>query len=142
MLEIRPLQKTDSAQKYFALLSELTSAPEQTQEEFAERLDEIEKCGNIKIFIIVDGDEIMASGTLVMEKKFIRGMATLGHIEDIVVSSKHRGKKLGKMIVNHLIDYARNQGCYKVVLYCTKDTTPFYEHLGLELKGDLLAMYL
>ncbi len=35
--------------------------------------------------------KIAASGTVFMEKKFIRDLGTVGHIEDIVTRSEYRG---------------------------------------------------
>ncbi len=42
-----------------------------------------------------DGGRIVAAGTLLLERKFIRGCGTAGHIEDVVVDSTCRGQRLG-----------------------------------------------
>ncbi len=39
--------------------------------------------------------KLLASGTIMMEHKFIRNCGIVGHIEDIVVSKDARGKNLG-----------------------------------------------
>ena len=40
--------------------------------------------------------KIVASGSVFVEKKFIRGCGSVGHIEDIVVDDSQRGKNFGK----------------------------------------------
>ncbi len=45
----------------------------------------------------VDADKIVGAATLVYELKFIRDCAASGHVEEVVVSDKYKGKQLGKM---------------------------------------------
>lgn len=56
-----------------------------------------------------------------MERKFIRGAGLAGHIEDIAVSKTMQGRKLGIQLIKSLEEIARSQGCYKVILDCSKD---------------------
>ncbi len=55
---------------------------------------------NDQYFVIVieelSSSKIVASGTVLVEKKFIRGCGSVGHIEDIVVHDSQRGKSYGK----------------------------------------------
>ncbi|KAH7972446.1 hypothetical protein HPB52_012134 [Rhipicephalus sanguineus] len=55
--------------------------------------------GTYYVTVIEDADRgaVVASATLFTELKFIRGLATRGHIEDVVVSSEYRGRNLGKL---------------------------------------------
>ena len=46
---------------------------------------------------IEERESIVGSGTLLIEQKLIRSCGKAGHIEDIVISEKYRGKKLGKL---------------------------------------------
>lgn len=71
--------------------------------------------------------EVAAVGTVVIEQKLIHGGATLGHIEDIAVNGKYQGLKLGKFLINDLTKYAKDNGCYKVTLYCDPKNVGFYE---------------
>lgn len=56
-----------------------------------------------------------------MERKFTRGGGIIGHIEDIAVSKSMQGRKLGLKIINSLEAIGRGQGCYKIILDCSKD---------------------
>ena len=75
------------------------------------------------ILVILDTitDKILATGSLILEHKFIRGAATIGHIEDIAVSKSAQGKRLGLHLVNALTELSEILGCYKCILDCSED---------------------
>ena len=56
-------------------------------------------------------------------------------LEDVIVRAKYRGQKLGRFLVEHVLDWARDNGMPRVTLLADKDNSPtlaFYERLGLE----------
>ena len=65
--------------------------------------------------------QIVACGTILIERKFIRGGGRAGHIEDIAVSRSMQGRKLGLRIIKSLEAIGRTQGCYKIILDCSKE---------------------
>lgn len=94
------------------------------------------------IRVITDeSGRVVAAGTLLVERKFIRGCGSVGHIEDIVVDKSQRGKSLGKAIVVHLAGIAQDLRCYKVILDCDKENVVFYEKCGFKDKGSFMAKY-
>ncbi|EYU17479.1 hypothetical protein MIMGU_mgv1a016916mg [Erythranthe guttata] len=97
----------------------------------------------ILICVIEDKDlgKIVATGSVFIEKKFIRNCGKVGHVEDVVVDSSVRGKKLGKKVIEFLSDYARGVGCYKVILDCSVDNVPFYERCGFKQKEVQMVKY-
>jgi glucosamine-phosphate N-acetyltransferase len=65
---------------------------------------------------------IIASGSLVQERKFIRNQGYCGHIEDIVVHKTYRRQNLGFIIVDGLTKLAfQNKDMYKVILDCSEN---------------------
>lgn len=50
-----------------------------------------------QIFVVEETNEkkIIATATLLLERKFIRGCGVAGHVEDVVVDESVRGQKLG-----------------------------------------------
>ena len=60
-------------------------------------------------YIIVIEDtstkQIVANGTIVLERKFTHETGIVGHLEDIVVDANYRGQQLGKMYVASLFWY-------------------------------------
>lgn len=134
-LHMRPLSRDDYNHGYYKLLGQLTSPGEHTQELFEARFDEMSRCaGTYFTFVIEDTNtkDIVASCSLAVEKKFIRGCASRGRIEDVVVDESYRGKQLGKLLVLVAKKLARSAGCYKLTLDCETEKIPFYEKFGLK----------
>lgn len=52
------------------------------------------------------------------EYKFLRDAGVVGHIEDITVSKKKQGQKLGYYIVTALTELGESVGFYKSILDC------------------------
>jgi glucosamine-phosphate N-acetyltransferase len=65
--------------------------------------------------------QIVAGGSIILERKFVRSAGRVGHIEDIAVSKRMQGRKLGLRIINTLEEIGRAVGCYKIILDCSKD---------------------
>lgn len=88
-----------------------------------------------QIWVVEYDDDIIATGTIIYEKKFIHNNSSLGHIEDICVKKEYRKFGIGKLIVLHLMNESKINGCYKVTLDCSEENSYFYEKCGLEKRG-------
>lgn len=56
------------------------------------------------------------------------------YIDDLCVDETKRGMHIGKMLYEHVVDYARKSGCYNVTLNvwsCNQNALRFYEKCGL-----------
>ena len=62
-------------------------------------------------------------------------------MEDIVVHKSNRGEKLGQIIVEHLIKFAKDEGCYKIIADCKDELLKFYNKTGFERRGLQIAIY-
>ncbi|KAF9350462.1 Glucosamine-phosphate N-acetyltransferase-like protein [Mortierella sp. NVP85] len=165
---VRPLCRTDnqvrSNTSFLKTLEVLTTVGEISEEAFRERFQYLQD-HNDQYFTIVIEDmnvpatsaasatsstpylvtpgrgKIVAAGTVVVERKFIRGLGLVGHIEDIAVAGDQQGKKLGLRIIETLKAIGQRQGCYKVILDCSEKNVPFYEKCGFERKGVEMGWY-
>ncbi|KAF3615825.1 Glucosamine 6-phosphate N-acetyltransferase [Capsicum annuum] len=114
---IRKLEISDKEKGFIELLRQLTVCDSVSDEKFNERFEEIAKYGDDhRICVIEDvrSGKIVATGSVFIEKKFVRNCGKAGHIEDVVVDSSARGLQLGKRIVEYLADHAHSMGCYKL----------------------------
>lgn len=141
-IRLRPVEPEDCHKGLFEVLSQLTSAPTIPASRFRE-LVEAQRRGGVQQTIVAvnHGGSIVGTGSVLLEPKFIRGGAPCAHIEDIVVDSKARGQNVGKEIIERLIEFAKDRGCYKVILDCAEGNVPFYEKCGLTKKECQMALY-
>ncbi|KAL9261554.1 Glucosamine 6-phosphate N-acetyltransferase-like protein [Drosera capensis] len=116
---------------------------ESNYKEFEARFHEISTHGNDHLICVIedeDSEKIVATGSVFIEKKFIRSCANVGHIEDVVVDASVRGLHLGKKIIDFLTKHAESEGCYKVILDCKEENIPFYEKCGFKPKEVQMVM--
>lgn len=130
---------------YLLLLSELTTTTFIETPLFVKNIKKIFEMGTIIIGYVGDLSkstfELVATGTIIIEPKIIRGGKSVGHIEDIVVANGYRGKNISQVILNNLTDFAEENGCYKVILDCEDDVKKVYIKNGFKLKGLQLSKY-
>ncbi|GJP29825.1 hypothetical protein CLOM_g7704 [Closterium sp. NIES-68] len=126
------------------LLSQLTSIGAVTEEQFKDQFALFsQRATDYHVMVIEDtvNSRVVATGTLLIELKFIHSCGEIGHIEDIVVHSSVRGKHLGQRIIQTLTDLAKKQGCYKVILDCDEKNVEFYKKCGYSVKNVGMAKY-
>jgi glucosamine-phosphate N-acetyltransferase len=136
---VRRLRADDDRKGFRALLSQLTTVGEG---DFKRRFRAIAD-GPEYVYVIESAcrTRVVASGTLLLERKFTRNCGTCGHIEDVVVDSNERGKDLGRVIIEALTKAAEFAGCYKVILDCSEANAGFYERCGYVRKEIQMAKY-
>jgi glucosamine-phosphate N-acetyltransferase len=131
--------------KYLDLLSQLTQVSMLDEETFVTLTKDIFKMGSIIICYknnpLSPEFDIVASGTIIIEPKIIRGGKPVGHIEDIVTSSSYRGKGLGQDILELLIQEGREKNCYKIILDCKDNLKGYYEKMDFKESGIQMALY-
>lgn len=140
---IRKLEHNDLHKGYLDVLSQLSEVNKSllTENKFNIFIDELPS--NIHIFVIHDTkkDKVIGTGTVIIENKIIHNFGKVGHIEDIVVDNNYRGYGLGKLIVNYLVDYAKLNNCYKVILTSSDANLEFYKKIGFHKKDNSMAIY-
>jgi len=142
-LVIRNLAPSDYSAGFLGLLGQLTTVGEIPEEYFLKRLQEIEASQRQHMLVVEDEKthQIVATATLLVERKFIHEAGFAAHIEDVVSDESVRGKGLGKKIIEALILLAEQCGCYKVILDCEEHNIAFYEKCGFTLKEVEMACY-
>lgn len=93
------------------------------------------------VLVIQDQQEIICCGTILIETKLLHNMGKVGHIEDIITHSSYRGQGLGKQIIQSLVSYGKDRGCYKIILDSNNTNIPFYEKCGFIRKENQMALY-
>lgn len=132
--------------KYLELLAELTVVTDLDTTLFSKNIETVHQMGCIIITYTSCPDcedfEIIASGTIIIEPKIIRGGKSVGHIEDIVVKNEYRGKQMVKEILQELQCIAREKNCYKIILDCSEHVKRVYEKYGFQENAVQMTVYL
>jgi len=152
-LHIRPLASTDVTRSHFQVLSVLSPSPAPSQSAYTAHFnnlrkinDSVQSLGLPPTYVVIaivnkPTDQIVATGTVFMEHKFLRGLSLVGHIEDIAVDKTVQGKRLGLRVVTALTEISEALGAYKTILNCSVDNIPFYEKCGYKQKEREMARY-
>lgn len=133
---IRQIEIADLQKGFFQALSNLSDLGKiiKDNKRAESILFDIKSSPFYKIFVAVsdDDDQVIGSTTLLIEQKFIHNGGKAGHIEDVTTSRKHEGKGVGSALVRAAVDFAKENGCYKVILDCSKKNIQFYRRMGFK----------
>ena len=103
-----------------------------------EELGQILRDDTTPVFVCVDNDRVVGHAFCI--HKQIVGDAVLTdvktlYIDDICVHESSRGRGVGRMLYDSVLEYARESGCYNVTLNvwaCNPGAQEFYERMGLK----------
>jgi len=143
-VHIRPLASTDYHRGHLDVLSVLTVVTDPGEAAWVAQFNAMRSAPNTYYpIVIVDkrSDKIVGVGCVFIERKFLRGLGSVGHIEDIAVDKNQQGKKLGLRIIQALTSISENSGCYKTILNCSDANIPFYDKCGYQKKENEMAKY-
>ncbi len=89
-------------------------------------------CG--QLFVLRDGAQIVGMANALITVSTAEGGRVL-LLEDVIVRSEYRGRGFGRQLVNHVLDWAREQKMTRVTLLADCDNRAalnFYGKLGFE----------
>ena len=105
-------------------------------------LENILTNNNHNIFLYIDGsNNILGALTLLVEQKFIHNGTCAAHVEDFVVKQEFRGQNIGKDLIHHAINYAKDHNCYKIILDTNSKLEKYYASYGFINKGTTMGLY-
>lgn len=140
-ITFRELEESDYEKGYFELLQHLTDCRKSSKDEFAEQLRQIKATGMTEIIVGVYKNRIISNITLIYEKKFIRNLGTVCHVEDFVIHPELQKMKLGTTICQLIKQKAKEANCYKIILDCSEEVKAFYIKQGFIKKSEGMALY-
>lgn len=78
-------------------------------------------------FVAVNNETIVGFASIHIIEKLNRRFCL---IEDVVVDKNERGKGIGKLLIEHLINFSKSKCCDKIILNSKESNIPFYNKLG------------
>jgi ribosomal protein S18 acetylase RimI-like enzyme len=112
---------------------ELSSDP--LAQEYIDAFDAMCAQGGNELLVAELGDEVVGCLQLTIIPGLSRAGMSRGQLEGVRVSSRHRGQRIGELLVHVSIERARAAGCTLVQLTTDRtraDAHRFYERLGFE----------
>ncbi len=92
------------------------------------------------VFVCVDDGNVLGHAFCVYKQEVgnsvLTDIKTL-YIDDICVDENMRGKHIGKMLYEHVLEYAKENGFYNITLNvwnCNPGAIRFYEAMGFEVQ--------
>ena len=139
-MEVRPLLMGDYELGIMNLLGQLTEAPPIKFEDFVKQY--IKFGYNTSIYVLEDEEKkrIIGYGAIYIDYKFYRNCKNVGHIEDIIIDKEYRGQGLSKLIINKLLESAKEKECYKIILNCKDEYVGYYQKMGFKLDGNTMIL--
>ena len=78
-------------------------------------------------FVAVNNETIIGFASIHIIEKLNRRSCL---IEDVVVDKNERGKGIGKLLIEHLINFSKSKSCDKIILNSKESNISFYNKLG------------
>ena len=88
-----------------------------------------------EIWVLQIADRLVATASIIYETKFIFNICKSALIEDVCTKKEYRNNGYGKLLINHLVELARTNNCYKINLVCNEKIVPFYKSCNFEERG-------
>ena len=118
----------------FKLLSQLTVSPILNYDKVLTIVNNLNN--NHYIFVYKNFENIpIGIITLIIEQKLIHSGQCVGHIEDLVVDHKYKGQGIASELINHCVQIAKDNNCYKIILDCKEELIPFYNKNNFKQQG-------
>ena len=135
--------ETDELNDLLALYKDLApSDPPLLPEKAQETFQRLQQSNEIEIWVAEKDSEIVASCVALTVPNLTRGGRPYTVIENVVTKAEHRQQGIGKKLMQHVIDKAKANDCYKIMLQ-TGSSNPathgFYKSLGF--RDDLKVAY-
>jgi ribosomal protein S18 acetylase RimI-like enzyme len=88
-----------------------------------------------RLFVACAGDDIVGTADVVVLANLTHGGRPYANVENVVVDASARGRGIGRAVMDAVLTFARERGCYKVQLQSNEQRAPahaLYESLGFE----------
>jgi GNAT superfamily N-acetyltransferase len=88
---------------------------------------------HMAVFVLDDGDEVVATCTLITAPNLLRGGRRHGFLENVATHPDHRGRGFGKAVVRAAIEHAWSLDCHHILMQSGRADPrvhSFYEAVG------------
>lgn len=112
--------------------------------EYREVFNRMTALPGYELIVAEEAGTVVGTTVLAVLPGFAHGVSPFAVIEYLVVDEEHRGKGIGKLLMEYCIDRAKEAGCYKIMLTSDNRRTEaheFYRSLGFEASAHGFRLY-
>lgn len=131
-MQIR-LVKRNEYDQLLGLMRQLNPLDKEASEIEFHAFNEIINSKYLDLIVAEDGGILLGSCYLNVIPNITRGGRSYALIENVVTDSAHRNRGIGKSLIDHAVELAWAQNCYKVMLMSGRAETAvhaFYKKCG------------
>ena len=131
-MQIR-LVKRNEYDQLLGLMRQLNPLDQEASEIQFHAFNEIINSKYLDLIVAEDGGILLGSCYLNVIPNITRGGRSYALIENVVTDSAHRNRGIGKSLLDHAVELAWSQNCYKVMLMSGRAETAvhaFYKKCG------------
>lgn len=117
---------------------ELDAGAALSLEEAVPILERIRAYPDYRLYVAELGGRVVGTFTLLVVENLSHGGASSGLVESVVVDAAHRGRGIGRAMMDRARRHCRDRGCYKMALssnLARERAHAFYQRLGFERHG-------
>jgi predicted N-acetyltransferase YhbS len=97
-----------------------------------------------ELLVVEEQGEVVGTIVLLVIPNLSHNATPWAFLENLIVTEKHRGKGLGRMLLEHAVRRARQSGCHMVEL-CSdvrrKEAHSLYNSMGFEPQAHCFRLY-
>lgn len=127
MIQIKEIKPEELTEDVLDILTEAFKHP-RLDLDTAKTHMEIREPQDVHTFVIkLDGRTIGTASLLRELKLFGDEKPYIAHIEDVAIHRDFRGFGYGRQLIEYMVEWARENLCYKVILTCSNYNLKFYK---------------
>lgn len=115
-------------------LSHLSMVKYESTNKLESFFNQREEAGVVTIVAVdTSNNEIVGVASVFYEPKMSHYGFCVGHIEDVVVDPKYRGRHIGGRLIEFIRYASKRIDCYKLSLNCKSSNIGFYQRFGFKV---------
>lgn len=139
-MKIRKWKKDDFDKGLRETLDNLRAVGPVTRRAFNRQFKRISRNPDHHVFVMEEKGMVVGTTTLLVEPKIIRNLGQAAHLEDVSTRKGYEGRGIAHKLIHYVIEKAKRERCYKIILDCSPELVPFYESFGFRVEGKHMRL--
>jgi N-acetylglutamate synthase-like GNAT family acetyltransferase len=124
--------------------SAIEQSQKRTYKDYLNIFTQINSMAGHNLLIIEHKRKIVGTVTLLIIPSLSHNACPWAVVEHLIVDPNYQGQHLGKRLMRHIINQAKDAGCYKIILSSNKkrsEAHKFYQKLGFRASSEGFSLY-